>query len=123
MKNGLLVGLFIITYFLVASQHIDPSIYSLNQDLTKLIHKTHTERTLILTPFYEWGIRHLDSVTVFTKIQKIDSLAQANNDRELELEVELMRIHYYLYRDYFPKSIIISKSERLNEIGKKEHIL
>lgn len=59
----------------------------------------------------------------FTKVQKIDSLAQANNDRELELEVELMRIHYYLYRDYFPKSIIISKSERLNEIGKKEHIL
>jgi tetratricopeptide (TPR) repeat protein len=39
------------------------------------------------------------------------------------LEAELIEFHYFIYRPYFPKKLIISKLERLNKIAQQEEML
>ena len=100
----------------------DTTVYSLNGDLTELLGKTHGTRTPILTPFYEWGIRRLDSVTVYNRLHRLDSLAEAHNDRDLALEVDLMDIHYYAYRSYFPSEVPINMLVELNKVATEEGV-
>ncbi len=92
-------------------------------DISTLVNKTHSERTIILTPFYERGIRYLDSVTVFSKIKEIEILAKNNNDEALLFEIELMRVHYYYYRDYFKKEFVVKKIKELDKKAKTKNIL
>jgi DNA-binding CsgD family transcriptional regulator len=105
------------------AQEVDASTYSLNEDLSILLHKTHAERVRILIPFYEWGIYHLDSTAIFSKIDSIRTLAQEHNDRELELEAELMDVHYYRYRPYFSEELVVSKLQALGAIAKEEKVV
>jgi len=92
-------------------------------DISTLVNKTHTERTIILTPFYERGIKNLDSIAVFSKIIEIEILAKKNNDDALLLEAELMRVHYYYYRDYFKKEFVVRKIKKLDKKAKEENVL
>jgi hypothetical protein len=55
------------------------------ENIPNLVHKTHAVRTLQLAPFYNYGIRYLDSTEVFTSIEKIEHLAKEENDEELLL--------------------------------------
>lgn len=96
-----------------------PETYALKAD-PALVNKTHGERTLLLTPFYEWGIRHLDSVAIFEQLHSVDSMAAAHNDLDLALEVRLMKIHYYTYRDRFPPEVPITMLKELNELAQRE---
>ena len=110
----------VLTAGVLAQNPADSTVYSLDGDLSELLGKTHGSRTPILTPFYEWGLRRLDSTTVYNRLHRIDSLARAHNDRDLELEVDLMDIHYYAYRNYFPSEVPINMLLELNEVAKKE---
>jgi hypothetical protein len=103
------------------SQEVDEEIYSLNIDLSELVHKTHSERTKILTPFYEWGILTLDSVTVFSKINEIEKLAIKNKDRQLQLECELMKVHYFNYHPELSKKYTLSIIQALNQRAIREN--
>ena len=92
------------------------------EDITSLVNKTHTERTLMLTTFYEDGIRDLDSITIFKKINEIELLGKKKSDTNLVLEAGLMRLHYYSYRDYFKKELVVHKIEALIDIAKIENV-
>ncbi len=85
-----------------------------------LVNKTQTQRTLQLMKFYEEGIRFGDSITIFQFIKKAEDLAKSNNDHELELETEFMRVHYYVYRDYFNEEFVTAEIEKLDKKAKNE---
>ncbi len=92
-------------------------------DVSVLVNKTHAERTLILAPFYEYGIRYSDSITIFKKINKLQHLAQKKGDRDLYLEGELMKIHYYHYRDFCYNDFVVDKMKALETITDQENVL
>ena len=73
---------------------------------SNLLNKTYAERAPLLIKFYLDTLRDkkLDSIAVFAKIDAISSLAESHSDNDLLLETQLMRIHYFFYRDQFNKS-------------------
>ena len=87
------------------------------------MNKTYAERTPLLIKFYLDTLRDkkMDSTTVFNKINKITRLAESQNDQDLLLETELMRIHYFFYRDNYEKSIILSKLDALRIKAEKQN--
>jgi len=114
--------LFVLLSLSCQAQEVDEEIYSLNIDLSELVDKTHSERTKILTPFYEWGILTLDSVTVFSKIKAIQTLAETHKDYQLLLECELMKVHYFLYHPELPKKHTLAIMMALNERAIRENV-
>lgn len=92
-------------------------------DIELLGNTTHAARTKHLAEFYELGLAHSDSTAIFSTIEKIESLAQHLKDRDLELEAQVLRVHYYYYRDKFAKEIVVNKLLALDEIAKDEKVL
>lgn len=88
-----------------------------------LVNKTHAERTLQLSKFYDEGIRFADSLTVFKQINFIKKTAENANDHELLLETELMQLHYYVFRKKFSKDFTIKKIKQIEKIAKQKNIL
>jgi hypothetical protein len=121
MNRNNIYKVFILLSFLCLSASIKAQIYI--EDISTLVHKTHAERTIQLTPFYNEGIRYLDSSQVFTTINKIRSLSRKSNDYALELETKLMDLHYYSYRDYFKKEFVVNKITALNQLAKTKKVL
>lgn len=124
-KNDALVSLRrtllpLLLLFISISTHAQNPIVG---NIDALVHTTHTKRTLQLTPFYNKGIRDLDSLEVFRTINSIEALAKRNNDRDLVLEADLMRVHYYNYRSYFKKDFTVQKIKELDSIAKEKGIL
>lgn len=93
------------------------------QSVSELVNSTHPKRTLALTLFYEEGIRFLDSVEVFSQISEVEQEARKAKDSELLLEAELMRAHYYCYRPYFPKQLVLEKIKTLNQKAREQNVL
>jgi DNA-binding CsgD family transcriptional regulator len=92
-------------------------------NIEELTNKTHGERALILTSFYENTLADFDSIPIFSKIKEIEAIAKKYNDRDLELEAAVMRVHYYYYREKFPKSFVVNKLLKLNRIAIDENVL
>jgi DNA-binding CsgD family transcriptional regulator/cbb3-type cytochrome oxidase subunit 3 len=88
-----------------------------------LVSKTHAERTLLLSEFYDQDIRNLDSITIFENINAIKGFAKKANDDELILEMELLQLHYYTFRKKFSKNFTVDKIKALYEIAKGKNIL
>jgi hypothetical protein len=88
-----------------------------------LVSKTHAERTLLLSEFYDQDIRNLDSITIFENINAIKGFAKKANDDELILEMELLQLHYYTFRKKFFKKFTVDKIKALYEIAKGKNIL
>lgn len=115
-KNFLALNIF---FFIISLNGQDVYI----QKYDDLVNKTHTERTLLLSGYYDQGIRNLDSITVFEKINSIKKIAQKANDNQLILETELMQLHYYAFRKKFSKNFTVNKIQALYETAKDENIL
>lgn len=62
-----------------------------------LLHKTHAARTILLTPYYEYGIRDggLDSATQY--IARLRGVGQAEQDQQLLYEADLIEAHTHYY--------------------------
>ena len=86
-----------------------------------LLHKTYSQRVAPLLSFYQTGIRELDSISVFTRINNIKKLAVDNDDDDLLMEAALMRAHYFYYRQYFPASLLLPMMDSLKEQGVKRN--
>jgi|SRR6185503_12896068 len=83
-----------------------------------LLHKTFAERAPALNRFYMKDMVDLDSVTLFTRINKIRKLAADNHDDDLLMEAALLRVHYFYYRK-FPHTMVLSMLDSLNREGKR----
>ena len=103
-------------------QQVDPAVYSLDIDFNTLVNRSHAERTVILTPFYEWGMRELDSITIFQKIDEIARIAEAAQDRNLAFEVKLLTIHYYAYRSVYHPEPYLPLLSALDSLAKAEQV-
>jgi len=88
-----------------------------------LVNKTHAQRTLSLSDFYEQGLVNLDSITIFSIIDSIQAVGEKVGDSDLILEGELMKAHYFVYRDYFSKDFVVDKIKNLDQTAKEENIL
>lgn len=114
-KIVILISLLILSFNLYAKD-------SNEIDLASLLHKTHAQRTFILMPFYDKGIRNLDSIQIFRKINAIRYFAEQNEDFDLRLEAELLDIHYYAYRPKYKNTIVIPKIDSLLEVAIKNKV-
>jgi DNA-binding CsgD family transcriptional regulator len=85
-----------------------------------LLHKTFAERAVALNKFYMHDLVNLDSVTLFTRINAIKKLATDNNDDDLLMEAALLRAHYFYYRWKFPRTLVMSMLDSLNQEAKKQ---
>ncbi|MFT6500724.1 MAG: DNA-binding CsgD family transcriptional regulator [Crocinitomicaceae bacterium] len=123
--RGLLTSIFLayLTFFSIGQEDRDRLLKSADFKASSLVNKSHAERTIILTPFYEWGLRYLDSNIIFNQLNKVERLAKKHRDRGLELEAKLMVAHYYLCRPKFSKKTVISKLEKLDKIAKEENVV
>ena len=86
-----------------------------------LLHKTYAARVKPLFLFYTDTLSHADSVTIFRKINSIEELATKNGDNDLLLETQVMKAHYYYYRQSFPASKVLPMIEDLKAEGIKQH--
>lgn len=114
------IGIFILSLFLF------PALVFANNAFPKaqsLLNKTHAERTLALSDFYEQTLVNADSVEIFNYIQKVANIAEKGNDTDLALEAEFMRVHYFVYPNYFSESRVVSKIEKLDKKAKKQGVI
>ena len=88
------------------------------KNIDALINKSTAERMVLLSPFYEEGTRYLDSVKIFSTIHKVEKQAKKYKDKNLEYEAALMYLHFYAYRDYYPKSFTVREIKKLDKIAK-----
>ncbi|MGK0414698.1 MAG: hypothetical protein ACJA1B_002926, partial [Polaribacter sp.] len=108
------------TFFVIISLNAQDNYI---QRYDYLVSKTHAERTLLLSEFYDHDIRDLDSITIFENINSIKGFAKRANDDQLILEMELMQLHYYIFRKKFSKNFTVDKIKALYEIAKRKNIL
>lgn len=92
-------------------------------NLDTLVHTTHAKRTIAFSNFYEEGIRYLDSVEVFKRISRVERVARKSSDKDLLLEAELMRAHYYCYRDYFDRNYVVRIIKKLERKAISQNVL
>ena len=92
-------------------------------DISALLNKTHAERTILLVDFYEKKLANQDSISIFSTIQQIEKAAKKAKDKDLLLETKVMRIHYFYYRNKFPKELVVNKLLALDKLAKDEKIL
>jgi tetratricopeptide (TPR) repeat protein len=86
----------------------------------QLVHKTHSQRVKPLLSFYDDSLKYGDSARNFKRINNIKKLAIDNNDDDLLMEAELLRVHYFYTRQKFPATLVLSMAETLlNEAIKK----
>lgn len=116
--KSLLLLLGVISLQLTFSQQKEISIKNINL----LVHKSTAERMVLLTPFYEEGTRYLDSVKIFSTIYEVERQAKKHKDKDLEYEVALMYLHFYGYRDHYPKSFTIREIKKLDKIAKNNKV-
>ncbi|MFY0606559.1 MAG: tetratricopeptide repeat protein [Cyclobacteriaceae bacterium] len=121
MRNGFYALFLFVGLYTSHAKSIGQEVYSLDTDLTELVNKTHTERTIILLPFYEWGLRLLEDSYVLDKIDSIDSLSTEYDDKDLQYEVDLLRLHYIVYHEY-PSEEIVHNAKELINVARKEEL-
>lgn len=110
---------FIVTtiFLLLSFVHIPVSS---NAQYSELLHKTYGQRTPPLVNLYQNVIRYADSTTVFSTISKIEKLALSQKDEDLLLETQLMRAHYYYYRNNYSEEKVLTILKELSETGQKK---
>src|SRR5689334_8124417 len=79
----------------------------------QLVHKTQAQRAELLFSFYQDSLGTGDSIRHFRRINNIKKLAIDNNDDDLLMEAELLRLHYFCYRKKFPASLVLSMMDSL----------
>lgn len=91
-------------------------------ELSKLVSRSHAQRTIELNPFFEKDFRDQDSITVFNQFHAIEELAYKLKDEDLKLEVDWMRLLYYTSRrDYVDKDSIVRKLIQMNDFAKSKN--
>ena len=71
--------------------------FSVHGQFQHLLHKSYAQRFVALdTLFYNNKVASYDSATFFNKVNQIASLARENDDQDLLLEAELLRLEYYM---------------------------
>lgn len=118
-----MIKIYLLIVFLFCTTTIQAQKDIGIKSVKELVNSTHTKRTLALSPFYEEGIRYMDSVEIFNQILEVEKAAEKANDNELLLEAELMRVHYFCYRLYFPKEFVVNMIETLNQKAKDQKVL
>jgi DNA-binding CsgD family transcriptional regulator len=89
---------------------------SLSAQYRQLLHKTYSQRAVLLRDMYQDQLRYADSTTIFNNIQAIKTLATQNADDDLLMEAALLRAHYFYYRDG-PPAIVLSILDSLKTEG------
>lgn len=92
------------------------------KNIEALVNKSTAERMVLLTPFYEEGTRFLDSLKIFSTIHKVIKQAKKYQDKNLEYEAALMYLHFYAYREYYPKNFTVREIKKLDKIAKENGV-
>jgi tetratricopeptide (TPR) repeat protein len=89
--------------------------------VSELTGKTYAQRSPLLFDFYVIDLRDYgrDSNYLFQKIDSLATAAKSAADEDLLAETQLMRIHYYFYRDYYPRNFVLLSLDTLRQTAKK----
>lgn len=111
MRKPIAILCLVLSYALVAAQHIPP------QDL---LFQPYAVRAKKLLDFYHIRVLDKDSSAIFSEINQIRKTAHQNKDEDLLLETGLMYAHYYYYRDdIYPFEQIVRILDSLSELGRQ----
>lgn len=88
-----------------------------------LVNKSHAERTVLLSSYYEGGIRQFDSTEVFRHVDQLRMLAREHKDPSLYYEGECIRGHYFYMSDHLSNQTVLDSLYAILSLAEKDDIL
>jgi len=113
MRQLLLLLLFQAVYILQAF-----SLSNFPPDM--LVGKTYAQRYFYIEAINEKFLPEEDSIHFFSRISEIKKLGIENNDRELELEAELLKLSYFFHHRNTDSVLCFGLLEQLFSLAHKE---
>jgi DNA-binding CsgD family transcriptional regulator len=88
-----------------------------------LLHKPYKDKVFAIDTLYARIVSIKDTTKAYREIREIGEIGRKNNDRETELESELLEAYYDSYRKIKPNSVVLNGLKKIEEKGKTEKYL